>query len=60
MNYKCPHCGEYIEEDDRIDISIDGEFVECKMVGHCPECERDYTWYELYQYKKSFGFAPAN
>ena len=60
MNYKCPHCGEEIEEDDRIDISIDDDYVECKMVGHCPECERNYTWYELYQHKKSFGFALAD
>lgn len=60
MNYKCPHCGEEIEEDDRIDISVDDDYVECKMVGHCPECGRNYSWYELYQYKKSFGFALAD
>lgn len=60
MNYNCPHCGEEIEVDDRIDISADDDYVECKMVGHCPECERNYTWYELYQYKKSFGFALAD
>ena len=36
MNYNCPHCGEEIEEDDRIDISVDDDYIECKMVGHCP------------------------
>ena len=60
MNYKCPHCAEEIEVDDRIDINVDDDYVECKMVGHCPECERNYTWYEVYQYKKSFGFALAD
>ena len=57
MNYKCPHCGEEIEEDDRVDISIDDDYVECELIGHCPKCERKYSWFELYQYKKSFGFA---
>ena len=57
MNYKCPHCGEEIEEDDRVDISVDDDYVECELIGHCPECERKYSWFELYQYKKSFGFS---
>lgn len=60
MNYKCPHCAEEIEVDDRIDINVDDDYVECKMLGYCSECERNYIWYELYQYKKSFGFALAD
>jgi transcription elongation factor Elf1 len=56
MNYKCPHCAEEIEVDDRVDISVDDDYVECEMIGHCPECKRKYSWFELYQYKKSFGF----
>jgi endogenous inhibitor of DNA gyrase (YacG/DUF329 family) len=60
MNYKCPHCGEYIEVDDRIDLNVDDDYAESKMLGHCPDCERDYIWYDLYQYKRSFGFALAD
>lgn len=55
MNYNCPHCNGKIKVDDRIDINVDEEYVECSMIGHCIECEKDYTWYDLYQYKKSFG-----
>jgi DNA-directed RNA polymerase subunit RPC12/RpoP len=60
MNYKCPHCGEEIEVDDRIDLNVDDDYTESKMLGHCPDCERDYIWYDLYQYKRSFGFALAD
>ena len=57
MNYKCPHCNVEAEIEDRIDFSIDEEFVEVEMLGYCPECERAYSWFELYEYKKSYGFA---
>ena len=60
MDYKCPHCNVEIETDDRIDIDIDDDHVECKMVGHCPTCDRNYQWFEVYEHIKSVGFALAD
>ena len=60
MEFKCPHCNVEIEVEDRIDFDIENDFVECKMLGFCPECGRTYTWKELYKYDKSYDFVLAN
>ena len=57
MKYKCPHCNVEIEPTDRIDFSIDDNFVEVEVLGYCPECERIYRWFETYGYKAKHGFA---
>lgn len=56
MFFKCPHCNDEIETDDRIDIDVDDTFVECKVVGHCPTCDRNYQWVEVYKHLKTYGF----
>ena len=60
MIFKCPHCSVEIETDDRIDIDVDDTFVECKMVGHCPACDRNYQWFEVYEHIRTYGFALAD
>lgn len=60
MIFKCPHCNEFIEADDRIDIDIDGDYVECKMIGHCPTCDRNYQWFDVYGHTRSYGFTLAD
>ncbi len=56
MKYKCPHCCVEIKPSDRLDMSINGETIELEMLGHCPECERAYCWFEVYGYKAKHGF----
>lgn len=60
MEFKCPHCNVEIEVEDRIDFDIDSDFIECKMIGSCPECGRTYIWKELYKYEKSYDFVLAD
>lgn len=59
MKYKCPHCNVEVETSDRLDFSINGDFIELEMLGHCPECGRSYHWFETYGYKAKHGFAPC-
>jgi uncharacterized protein with PIN domain len=54
MKYKCPYCNVELEIDDRVNIDIDEQYVESEMEGHCPECDRIYTWYDSYEYKESY------
>ena len=44
-------CGSWIEEDDVLDIEIDGDYVVLFKTGHCTECDKEYKWHEQYQYQ---------
>jgi Zn finger protein HypA/HybF involved in hydrogenase expression len=48
---RCPHCGTLLLEDDTTDMNIyDDDICETVMVGHCPDCHKNYTW--IIKYKK--------
>lgn len=50
QEFNCPHCGTTLEEDDCYDTSFDGSTAVRYIVGHCPKCEREYQWKELFEY----------
>jgi transcription elongation factor Elf1 len=56
MKHKCPHCNVELKIDDVIDIDVDEDYVNCKVIGYCPECDRLYSWYNHYKYEKSSDF----
>lgn len=47
---KCPNCGDYLEEDDCFDTITSTSWVEHLIVGHCPTCEKDYQWHNVFFY----------
>lgn len=47
---KCPECGDYLEEDDCFDTITSTSWVEHLIVGHCPTCEKDYQWRNVFFY----------
>jgi len=50
QEFNCPHCGATLEEDDCYDTSFDGDTATRYIVGHCPKCEREYQWKEIFDY----------
>ena len=59
VKHKCPHCNVELKIDDVIDIDVDEDYenyVNCKVIGYCPECDRLYSWYNHYKYEKSSDF----
>lgn len=59
MKHKCPHCNVELKIDDVIDIDVDEDYedyVNCKVIGYCSECDRLYSWYNHYKYEKSSDF----
>lgn len=59
VKHKCPHCNVELKIDDVIDIDVDEDsenYVICKVIGYCPECDRLYSWYNHYKYEKSSDF----
>ena len=46
FNPKCPHCYTEIIIMDTVDIEYDEEMFTLKQVGKCPECGREYLWYQ--------------
>ena len=54
MEMKCPHCNEVLEEDDCFDMDlISDSVIRRELVGHCPECNREYQWTERFEYQGS-------
>lgn len=52
MEMKCPHCCEVLEEDDCFDMDLVSDYViKREIVGHCPECNREYQWTENFEYQ---------
>ena len=45
-NPKCPHCCEELILIDTADLSYDNEMFVLTQLGECPECGRQYQWYE--------------
>ena len=42
----CPHCGAELEQDDVYDRTDNNDYC----VGHCPECDKEYQWIEIYTF----------
>jgi hypothetical protein len=40
----------------KLDVDEDEDYVNCKVIGYCPECDRLYSWYNHYKYEKSSDF----
>ena len=52
---KCLKCGGMIEYDDCLDTEHgmgDEDVIICLYVGHCIECNTDYSWKEEYKFDK--------
>lgn len=48
---KCPKCGGIIEYDDTYDSSTCDEWHIDYCFGHCLNCDTNYQWKEIYNYK---------
>ncbi len=50
---KCPECNTELSLTDCTDISFKGtnETV-ATMKGICPKCKKNYSWEEIYEFKK--------
>ena len=54
MEMKCPHCNVVLEEDDCFDMDFaSDDIIIRELVGHCPECNREYQWSERFAYQGS-------
>lgn len=52
---KCPHCMVELETDDCVDMDlVSNDKIKREIVGHCPECKREYQWSEEYRYTGSY------
>lgn len=46
----CPHCGEELIQDECYDTTFEGEYIANYITGHCPNCEKEFQWVEVYNY----------
>ena len=46
----CPNCGTELEQDECYDTHSEGDFIANYMIGHCPSCEKEFQWVEVYDY----------
>ena len=49
---KCPFCKEELEIDESFDIDFEDDYVVNRVAGHCPCCDREFQWEEIYNYAK--------
>ena len=47
---ECPYCKEELEIDESYDLSIEDDYVSNRVAGHCPNCDKEYQWEEIYNY----------
>ena len=52
MELKCTKCGCELETDDTIDISHEGSYIDCFVIGHCPKCNTNYQWTEYFEFDR--------
>ena len=48
----CPYCITELEYDELVENSYDGSRHESKWRGHCPICDKTFTWYEIYLFDR--------
>jgi endogenous inhibitor of DNA gyrase (YacG/DUF329 family) len=49
---KCPKCGTELDYYDIFDTEHNDDIYIDYCYGYCPQCETDYHWEEVYQYKE--------
>lgn len=49
-NAKCPYCNVELEEDDCFDVVDSGDICVKYLAGHCPQCDKDFQWKEIYEF----------
>ena len=47
---QCPECEVELDFDDTIDEWCNGDVIELKKVGHCPNCGKEYKWKDVYSW----------
>lgn len=48
---ECPYCKEELEIDESYDIDVeDIDVVINRVAGHCPNCNKEFQWEEIYKY----------
>ena len=50
---RCDHCYTKLQVDESYDVQFEGEDgrYRDKVYGHCPKCEAQYQWDEIYVYQ---------
>lgn len=49
---KCLKCGTELELDDCYDTEFNGDTVLTHNIGHCPNCNTNHQWEEVYKFEK--------
>lgn len=58
MKFKYPHCNAELETDDCYNTDFVSEIkIVNEIIGHCPECNREYLWSEEYEYSGSYDLS---
>ena len=47
----CSNCGAELEQDECYDTNFEGSFIANYIAGHCPNCNKEFQWVEVYDYK---------
>lgn len=49
----CPYCDVVLEVDDTYDNDYDsGKYIDL-VVGHCPNCNKNFKWREIYLFDRA-------
>ena len=46
----CPNCSEELMEDECYDTDFGSDYIRNFISGHCPECEKEFQWIEIYEF----------
>lgn len=58
---KCPYCKTELEADESYDLSVeDIDVVINRVAGHCPNCNKEYQWEEIYKYHSCENLEEVN
>ena len=48
---KCIYCGTLLTIDDSVDLCVESNKYIDYLVGHCPRCDKNYSWKAHYEYE---------
>lgn len=46
----CPNCGEALEQDECYDTNFESDYIINLFAGHCPTCDKEFQWVEVYEF----------
>ena len=46
----CPNCGAELEQDECYNSNFESDFITYYVAGHCPTCDKEFQWVEVYDY----------